>query len=1001
MLPSQLLGALAVLVSSANAFKTFEGAARDSAQQAVIPGQFIVQVAASSLLKRDEADTVLDNVLNRLRSAPRVKAKPRKSYREPRLFTGAAITVEAAVTAEDILSVEGVERVWPVRRVSRPTPVYASDSPASSSSTSAPVSAEQLLTLAEDNNATLFRRGSTLSRRSTAATDTWNPHVMGQVDVAHTKGWTGQGVKIGIIDTGVDWKHPILNLATSVAPCFGPGCLISFGYDFVGDNANAGAMDPDPYTDCTEHGTHVTGIVAAQDNSFGFSGVAKGAQIGHYRVFGCTGESSTDVVVEALMRAYQDGCNIVSLSLGSSGGWVDSDPSSVLVAKLNSLGVVTTVSAGNERTEGLFWTDAPAATLTGISVGSVDVTSLPAYTANILLRGTIPILAALPLPITDTLVVYFLSTDPTKTDDGCDALPAGLDLSGKVVVIQRGTCLFTDKMSNAAAAGARVALIYNSATGGDMPYFGTQDTGLEAVASMRREDGLKLLAFYKQNPRSLRMNFPTGPLATDATNTISGGLVSEFSNSGPTNELYGQPSLVAPGGSIFSTIPLALGGVDILSGTSMAAPYIAGASALLLSARKSEKLTPAQVRSLLVTTAKYTTSSLESGSSLETTVLQGGGLVQVVDAINAKTLITPYELQLNDTAYFKGVQTITLENRNPYAVKYTFSHVASRSLGAYDKAAKTSVLPSLDPQEINAAASVSFGARVVTVAAGKTTNVKVTIKAPTISAATASRFPVYSGFLIINQAASGQKSQRYTVPYFGVAARMFDAPILDSTSTYSGNYETGLKYPFLTDYDRVQVGPSSMAFTKSVGVTLFARLAQGTRMVTVDLVLGSSTFIPTIPSTNNAGLATRMLRRSPNSSASPSSSLHDTSSLLDVHDFSFDSNSTDFSSELNPLVRRAAGSSGPLYSATSILGRIYTGTELPRDYAVENSGPAWSDAQITFHGRYQPDPTKPATVSAANSKEYRLLLRALKITGNPLYEASWESFLSPPFTFSS
>lgn len=69
--------------------------------------------------------------------------------------------------------------------------MYASDSP---SSTAAPVSAEQLLTLAEDNNSTLFRRGI-LSPRA-EQTDAWNPHVMGQVDVAHAKGWTGQGVKV-------------------------------------------------------------------------------------------------------------------------------------------------------------------------------------------------------------------------------------------------------------------------------------------------------------------------------------------------------------------------------------------------------------------------------------------------------------------------------------------------------------------------------------------------------------------------------------------------------------------------------------------------------------------------------------------------------------------------------------------------------------------------------------------------------------------------------------
>jgi hypothetical protein len=71
------------------------------------------------------------------------------------------------------------------------------------------------------------------------------------------------------------------------------------------------------------------------------------------------------------MKAYQDGCHIVSLSLGSAGGWVDGDPLAILVAKLNGLGIVTTISAGNERTEGLFWTDSPAATATGISVGSV------------------------------------------------------------------------------------------------------------------------------------------------------------------------------------------------------------------------------------------------------------------------------------------------------------------------------------------------------------------------------------------------------------------------------------------------------------------------------------------------------------------------------------------------------------------------------------------------------------------------------------------------------
>lgn len=143
-----------------------------------------------------------------------------------------------------------------------------------------------------------------------------------------------------------------------------------------------------------------------------------------------------------------------------------------------------------------------------------------------------------------------------------------------------------------------------------MPYFGTQDTGLEAVASLRREDGLKV---SRSNPvgKMELTSCITAPRLLQAKSSLSSHELShrtigdgchqyaqwrprlvsvevfphqyaantrfyhrEFSNSGPTNELYGQPSLVAPGGSILSTVPLALGGVDILSGTSMAAPYI-------------------------------------------------------------------------------------------------------------------------------------------------------------------------------------------------------------------------------------------------------------------------------------------------------------------------------------------------------------------------------------------------------------------------------------------
>lgn len=87
--------------------------------------------------------------------------------------------------------------------------------------------------------------------------------------------------QIVVVDEGVDYTNPILG------GCFGPGCQISFGYDFVGDNyigTNAPVPDSDPFSSCSNHGTHTTGTVGALANEYGFSGAAPMATIGHYRV---------------------------------------------------------------------------------------------------------------------------------------------------------------------------------------------------------------------------------------------------------------------------------------------------------------------------------------------------------------------------------------------------------------------------------------------------------------------------------------------------------------------------------------------------------------------------------------------------------------------------------------------------------------------------------------------------------------------------------------------
>ncbi len=109
-------------------------------------------------------------------------------------------------------------------------------------------------------------------------------------DIAQSElGYTGAGVKVAVMDTGVDYQHPDLG------GCFGPGCRVAFGWDFVGDTFNADpsstaynpvpAPDNDP-DDCNGHGTHVAGIIGANGT---VTGVAPDVTFGAYRVFGWVG----------------------------------------------------------------------------------------------------------------------------------------------------------------------------------------------------------------------------------------------------------------------------------------------------------------------------------------------------------------------------------------------------------------------------------------------------------------------------------------------------------------------------------------------------------------------------------------------------------------------------------------------------------------------------------------------------------------------------------------
>ncbi|ORX90389.1 hypothetical protein K493DRAFT_230738, partial [Basidiobolus meristosporus CBS 931.73] len=155
----------------------------------------------------------------------------------------------------------------------------------------------------------------------------------------------GQDIKVGIVDSGVDYNHP------SLGGCFGPGCKVGYGFDFVGDRVLNDKPDERPM-DCNGHGTHVAGIVAARDANF--VGVAPDVILGAYRALGCDGTGETDTIIQAIEKAVDDHMDIINLSLGSETPFPDILETAI-VERASSRGSLVIAAAGNSGAQGQ-WT---------------------------------------------------------------------------------------------------------------------------------------------------------------------------------------------------------------------------------------------------------------------------------------------------------------------------------------------------------------------------------------------------------------------------------------------------------------------------------------------------------------------------------------------------------------------------------------------------------------------------------------------------------------------
>ncbi len=600
---------------------------------------------------------------------------------------------------------------------------------------------------------------------SIPATEAGNPDLFSALEMSGASiaqselGYTGAGVKVAVMDSGVDYDHLALGgdgTARSNSSFF-PNARVAYGYDFVGDAFNADPASPtynpvptpDAYPDdCDGHGTHVAGIIGADDPTSDLVGVAPAVTLGAYRVFGCEGSTTADIMLLAMEAALADGMQVLNMSIGSSFQWPQY-PTAMAATYLVNRGMVVVASIGNSGASGLYAAGAPGLGEKVIGVASFNNTDvmLPFFTIS---PDNTPIgyttAAAAPTPPTAGTFPLARTGTPTTTNDACNPLAPG-SLAGQIALIRRGTCSFYQKAFNAQTAGAIGVVLYNNAAGRFSPTVAGSPAIIIPVVAISNTEGALIDGRLALGPVDLTW---TADLSSFPNSPALAGLISDFSSYGLSPDLALKPDIGAPGGSIWSTFPLELGGYANLSGTSMSSPHVAGAVALLLEARPN---TPSQaVRGILQNSADpaawWGNPAL---GFLDNVHRQGAGMLDIDDAILSTTKIEPAKISAGESQAGPYTQLLTLENNSDSAVTYDLSHTPALATGP-----NTFV-----PAFLTGFADVTFSAASVTVPAGGTASVSVTIAAnpglPDLSQ--------YGGYVVFTPQGGGQT---YRVPYAGL-----------------------------------------------------------------------------------------------------------------------------------------------------------------------------------------------------------------------------------------
>ena len=665
--------------------------------------------------------------------------------------------------------------------------------------------------------------------------DTANSNRMIGGGIYNTTGFTGEGMLVAILDTGVDMSHEIFKTAPK-SPSLTKEKLQSMleQYDFQAEQIISGISVSDLYYSAKipfqfdygdrdkdgmpgekgSHGTHVASTAAGNVGvNDAVMGVAPQAQIINMNVFKSTGGASYADILAALEDCILLGVDVANLSLGSDCGYIDYDSEDAFTKSLLDVfertgesGVSLAVAAGNAYNAAYGDAFGGKALASNPDYGLVSEPSTygeslsVAAVSNGMVKGPYVTVGGKNLAYQDSATIS--EDENAKPFRGLSArgsieyvvVPnygaeedyAGLDLTGKIALVQRGGGMYYEqKERNAANAGAIGMLVYNNVPG--MLYMSITDWKIPcAFISQAAGEYMK-----QQEAKTLSV------ASADALVESPTYGMADFSSWGATPELTLKPEITAPGAGIYAAVP---GGYESMDGTSMASPHAAGGMAIVQQALKARdnSMTGAQRKHMTDTLLMSTAHVIYDDNGVPYSPRkQGAGLMSINDAVNTRGYLSVEgmerpKLELKDDPAMKGVYTMT------FTVHNTGSDTLYYDVTPLVLTDTTEAYVNGSGQEFS---TISGSSRLlphtfttncennrVSVAPGKTADVTVTVTVTDEGRKMLAQFPNGSyveGFVTLTQVAADGSALTDPIdlglPFLAFYGDWTKAPIMDST----------------------------------------------------------------------------------------------------------------------------------------------------------------------------------------------------------------------------